>query len=543
MLCLRDATPTQLGPVVRALSPSPPWAESGEVLRVCLRATEVLDVPPGSLVLLRVRVEDLDWLNVARPLFAERMLRTVLWADAEAHEGLVRRAVDLFDWVSRTVSVPAKPVPDFAVERMRTALDAGAEIAWRGEGLAETLMSAGVADSIELHVEHPYLLLLRELRGEALPIFTGIRTLEDVWRIRLALAEVGRGGSWIGLEVADGVVGLEAVHARQLPWDLASARLERAGWEHAALLAAWVDLEPERIDVAVARVGEPVERSPTPPDASINVEADADLHAKALDAIEDEVARTPDLLEVTVDDGALNEAQTLLDEWSRRASDAGTRKTINKWRALLHAQELPSESQRPLLDPEILLARQAAMGDRRASNLLVERYYKKLLPYFSRRVPADDAAELTQRTFESLWRLEDLPHDRKVSTLMFSIARNLVNEYFRSRRTNDPLVDDLAAEETLLDAIERNEEMRLMLQAMQRLPLSTFELLELRHVYELTPREIAETRGISVATVRSQLSRAHERLHDEVMRITQPSAPTIDLDAALRGLAERKTRH
>ncbi|MFO7567947.1 MAG: hypothetical protein R6X02_35225, partial [Enhygromyxa sp.] len=208
MLCLRDATPTRLGEVVRALSPSPPWAESGEVLQVCLRATEVLEVPPGSRVLLRVRAADLDWLNVARPLFAERKLRTVLWADAEAHEGLVRRAVDFHDWISRTVKVPPKSVPDLAVERMREAIERGLEIVWRGEGLSETIAAAGVGTTVKLHAEQPYLQLVASLRGKAVPVVTGVGSRRDAWRIRIAMAEAEHRGSWIAVDPGEVVAGM-----------------------------------------------------------------------------------------------------------------------------------------------------------------------------------------------------------------------------------------------------------------------------------------------------------------------------------------------
>ncbi len=49
---LRGAVPTQLGTVVRALSPAPPWSEEGDVLYVCLRAAELAlrlhGTPPSS---------------------------------------------------------------------------------------------------------------------------------------------------------------------------------------------------------------------------------------------------------------------------------------------------------------------------------------------------------------------------------------------------------------------------------------------------------------------------------------------------------------
>ena len=114
LIALPGAAPTQLGAVVRALSKCAPWDDQGEeVLEVCLRAPEVVALKPGSRVLLRVHAEDLTWLNLYRPVFADRELRVVLWISDAILDGLIRQAVDFFDWVSRIVLVPSKPLPDF----------------------------------------------------------------------------------------------------------------------------------------------------------------------------------------------------------------------------------------------------------------------------------------------------------------------------------------------------------------------------------------------------------------------------------------------
>lgn len=324
MLCLRDATPTRLGEVVRALSPSPPWAELGEVLHVCLRATEVLEVPPGSRVLLRVRVEDLDWLNIARPLFAERKLRTVLWANADAHEGLVRRAVDFYDWVSRTIAVPAKAVPDFAVERLRAAIHHHLGIAWQGPGLAETLKAAKVERSVELHVDQPYLQLLGALRGDRLPIVAGILTSSDVWRVRLALNDAERHGAWIALGCEHPIEGLRALDALQADWDTASDELRTAGWERPSLLAAWLGLDPEAIAAAIRRLGatprsrDIVTQSATP---------HSDIREQVAHSIDAELEETELILALLHAEGETDQARTIAREWTRRTGSKVLRKS------------------------------------------------------------------------------------------------------------------------------------------------------------------------------------------------------------------------
>ncbi|MEX1364141.1 MAG: hypothetical protein AB1Z98_13520, partial [Nannocystaceae bacterium] len=120
--------PTQLGMVVRALSPDPPWSDGPQPLRVCLRAAELESLEPGSRVLLRVREQDIEWLNLVRPMFDQERLRVVLWVDEATLDPLLRRAVDLVDWVSRSHEVPPRRWPVFAEHGMRSALHHGVPV-------------------------------------------------------------------------------------------------------------------------------------------------------------------------------------------------------------------------------------------------------------------------------------------------------------------------------------------------------------------------------------------------------------------------------
>jgi RNA polymerase sigma factor (sigma-70 family) len=451
LLCLRDATPTQLGPVLRALSPAPPWSESAEMLRVCLRATEVLEVPPGSRVLLRVRSEDLDWLNIARPLFAERRLRTVLWADAQAHEGLIRRAIDFYDWVSRTVAVPAKAVPDFVVERMRMALGRGAEIAWRGLGLFDVLDALGGAPRVELHVEQPFLQLRGALGSGGLPIVTGVRTLQHVWRIRLALDEVHPRLSrnrrlWIALDPDESRRELESHDARQAGWDDACASLAAAGWRHAALLAGWVDLDPAKLEYAAAHVGVEPRVSPL---RAAGPRDDDEVRRAVVREIDHEVRQTHALLESLVADGELEMAQSLAAQWEDRATsrrDSTARESAREWRTELEArvertQRATSQAARVERDSELLDRMRA--GDTVAESQFIDQYYDILRRYVATKIPGDDVFDVTQRAFESF--LAAPKQDRTIPTaraFLFKIAHNKIADYYRERtkRSVEPAI-------------------------------------------------------------------------------------------------------
>ncbi|PRQ06721.1 Tetratricopeptide repeat protein [Enhygromyxa salina] len=253
-----------------ALSKREPWdvelnetPEPRELLEVCLRAPELASLEPGSRVLLRVRAEDLGWLNVYRPIFADKQLRVVLWIEEAVLDGLMRQAVDFFDWVSRLIPVPSKPAPDFAVAGVRAALAAGVAFSWRGEWLEETLQASGAKqDTVRIQASRPYREILERLREPGLVIAADIRSERDAWRVRMALAHVGRDDVWVADNPEVELPGMWSLHARQIDWDTATAQLTAAGWQRPALVAAWLELEAERVEAALEHPDGP------PPDTS-----------------------------------------------------------------------------------------------------------------------------------------------------------------------------------------------------------------------------------------------------------------------------------
>ncbi|MFO7566826.1 MAG: tetratricopeptide repeat protein, partial [Enhygromyxa sp.] len=253
VVLLREATLPWVGPVVRELSPEPPWSkDDARVLRVCLTAPELAEVEVGSRVLLRVRPQDATWLNLYRPVVTDRELRLILWADGEATDALQREAVDFFSWIVRVIEVPAATLPEFAVERLRSALQANKEIAWRGPLLAETLRAAGwEQERVELSATMHYEALLDVLKQPGLPIVSGVGSERDVWRVRFALAQVGRDPAWLAVDPAVESTDFSKLGTRQLDWDLAADYFRATGRPHPALLAAWLNLEPTAIEESV----------------------------------------------------------------------------------------------------------------------------------------------------------------------------------------------------------------------------------------------------------------------------------------------------
>jgi tetratricopeptide (TPR) repeat protein len=264
---MHPAVPTRLGEVVRFFSEVPPWKPEGVVMRVCLRAADLDDVPEGGHMLLRIRAEELPLLNVIRPYFAQRRPRAVFWVDAETFEPLRSRAPDLFSFIFRLVEVPPRRWPAFAEQGVRAALDAGVPFAWDGDRdeLEALLTAVGWSDEIlELRASMSFREMLRALDRSGLPVVLGLARDEDPWRVRMALARAGREGAWVALRPTKVPAGMWRLHARQAALDEATARLRDVGWAQAAAMAAWVDLEPERLEEAASRVGPPLDPTQWP---------------------------------------------------------------------------------------------------------------------------------------------------------------------------------------------------------------------------------------------------------------------------------------
>ncbi|HYO74770.1 MAG TPA: tetratricopeptide repeat protein, partial [Archangium sp.] len=250
------ARPELLGELVRTLLPEHPELE------VHTEVQRVLEVPHGSTLVLVPRAEDADWLNINRPVFAQRELRVVLFCDTETTVALARQAVDFFDWISHRVECPSRP-PRFAVAGIRCALAARAPgIVWQGGDLEATFAVARPHGRIhKVSAARPYGELLGELRAhrEAWVALSEVNSPFRLRHVRWALAEVGYRTRAILLEPTDPSPGWWPVHAHLAELREARAQLEKAGATHPGRLAALNELEPEAITLMCLYLGNGIE--------------------------------------------------------------------------------------------------------------------------------------------------------------------------------------------------------------------------------------------------------------------------------------------
>ena len=252
VVLVTDAVPTQLRALMVALGDIA--RDTGAPLRACVHAQQVLSAPVGSIVVLEVHPRESAWLNENRPLFSERCLRVVLWADSDAVGMLKRDAPDFFDWISHAIPCPERDVPAFAVAGARCATRYPG-IVWRGEALAQTLACAYPDASLQ-QVAMPSFLRpggyarLLKVMGET-PGWLAIERVGAslaVARIRWAMAESGRTGNVVLVDPDCDAPGWWSVSDELMTWRAASYRLEQL--DSSAVVAALLDLEPSAVDLA-----------------------------------------------------------------------------------------------------------------------------------------------------------------------------------------------------------------------------------------------------------------------------------------------------
>lgn len=200
------------------------------------------------------------------------------------------------------------------------------------------------------------------------------------------------------------------------------------------------------------------------------------------------------------------------------------------------------------------LALRWQQGEKAAGELLYRRYFPTVLNYFRNKVGDTERGDLVADTFLRGQRgLQTFRGDASFKTFILKIAHNTLVDHYRRRASERKHADARDREFSAQDLarspfslIADNQQARLLLEALRRLPHELQELLELRFWEELTGPEIAEVLGIPEGTVRSRLSAAKERLERGLAALA--SSPDLlastlsDLDGWARKLRTQMGR-
>lgn len=168
-------------------------------------------------------------------------------------------------------------------------------------------------------------------------------------------------------------------------------------------------------------------------------------------------------------------------------------------------------------DPAVLVNR-VRTGDPRAEEDLIGLFQPRLLALLRSRTRDPEAArELADDVLVAVVKAvrEGRVLDAaRLSGFVYGTARNVVNNYLRSRRSRpaeEPLAADLAAADPG-DGFERRDQLAAVARALARLGSGEREIVLMTLVDQLTPNEIARDLGLSPETVRARKSRALRKL-------------------------------
>ncbi len=196
-------------------------------------------------------------------------------------------------------------------------------------------------------------------------------------------------------------------------------------------------------------------------------------------------------------------------------------------------------------DAELLAAWRG--GDRDAGNALVARHARTVLRFFRRKVDVG-AEDLTQRTFlaavEARDRVDNLHGFR---AYILGIAHHeLLRHIRRKARPDLPPLEAVTAI-TPTGVVRLQEEQRLLLESLRRLPLDLQITLELHYWEEMTTAEIAVVLGVAAGTIKWRLSKARELLAAAIAELAGDErlrSSTVDnLDgwvASMRAVLDRE---
>lgn len=160
---------------------------------------------------------------------------------------------------------------------------------------------------------------------------------------------------------------------------------------------------------------------------------------------------------------------------------------------------------------DTILVRAARDGDVDAFEELVRRYqstvYRVAFRMLGSRADAEDA---TQETFVRAWRgLSGFRHDSSINTWLYRIVTRRCLDKIASRRTTGTLEElEFEAGPDPVEAVERRERLRLVTQAIAKLPPEQRAALVLREFEGLSYQEVADVLGVSLPAVKGRIHRA-----------------------------------
>ena len=169
-------------------------------------------------------------------------------------------------------------------------------------------------------------------------------------------------------------------------------------------------------------------------------------------------------------------------------------------------------------------------GDQSAFAMLMDRYKKPVYHMVLKMVRnVDDAEDLTIEAFSKAFKnLHRFKKDYTFSTWLFRIATNNAIDFIRKKKLDtfslDTSYTDDAGESVSMDVLDpdltpeeetvKTQKIELVQMFVTKLPTKYQRLVRLRYFDELSYEEIAQELDAPLGTVKAQLHRARELMHE-----------------------------
>lgn len=156
--------------------------------------------------------------------------------------------------------------------------------------------------------------------------------------------------------------------------------------------------------------------------------------------------------------------------------------------------------------------------------LIFERHHGAVHHYLQRRVGLDEADDLAAATFVTAFRSRSRynAERRDARAWLFGIATNLLRHHWRRERRRlrayarsgiDPIAPDIEEAHDRVDAERAGPRLASALASLSR---AQRDVLLLHAWADLSDAEIAEALDVPLGTVRSRLSRARDRIREQI---------------------------
>jgi RNA polymerase sigma-70 factor, ECF subfamily len=186
----------------------------------------------------------------------------------------------------------------------------------------------------------------------------------------------------------------------------------------------------------------------------------------------------------------------------------------------------PSEAPREI---EAVIQR-CLQGDELAWESIVQQYRRKVFNVAYKFVGRHEEAEdLTQDIFIKIFKsLGTFDRRANFQTWLISVSRNLCIDHYRSVRQERQAIDHqidpnelspVAHEPGPIAAIEQQDRVLLLREALAALPESLRKAVLMRDIQELTYQEIADKLHLPEGTVKSRINRGRTELARQVRRL------------------------